>query len=63
LTLPGGARVPVAAQLTGAEVDQRSRLKLDVEGSLNGGRPGKVWMLINLGVTAGISKEADDGSN
>jgi hypothetical protein len=60
LTVPGSARVPVAAHLTGAEVDQRSHLRLDAEGGLSGDRPGKVWMLINLGVAAGVSKEADD---
>ena len=30
------------------------------KGSLHGERPGKAWMAINLGVTAGIAKEADD---
>jgi hypothetical protein len=60
LTLPGGNRVPVAAQITGAEADRRSHLRIDSEGGLSGGHPGKAWMLINLGVTAGISKEADD---
>lgn len=61
LTLPSGARVPVAAQLAGAETDQRSHLRIDSEGGMSGGHPGKAWMLINLGVTAGVSKEADDG--
>ena len=42
-------------------MDSRSRTRLDSEGGLSGGRPGKAWMLINLGVTAGIAKETDDG--
>lgn len=61
LTLPSGVLVPVAAQLTGAQTDRRSHLRIDSEGGMSGGHPGKAWMLINLGVTAGISKEADDG--
>lgn len=61
LTLPSGARMPVAAQLTAAETDQRSHLRINSEGGMSGGHPGKAWMLINLGVTAGVSKEADDG--
>jgi hypothetical protein len=60
-TLPGANRVPVTAHLAGAEVDERSHTRLGPEGELSGGHPGKAWMLINLGVTAGVSKEADDG--
>ena len=30
------------------------------EGKLHGERPGKVWMAINIGVTAGIAKVSDD---
>ena len=61
LTLPGGNRFPVAASLAGAEVDRRSHTRIDAEGGLHGERPGKAWMAINLGMTAGISKEIDDG--
>ena len=61
LTLPSGAPVPVAAQLAGAQTDQRSHLRMDSEGEMRGGPPGKAWMLINLGVTGGIAKAADDG--
>ncbi len=60
LTLPGGNRVPMAATLAGAELDQRSHTKIDPEGVLHGEHPGKAWMAINLGVTAGVAKEADD---
>jgi hypothetical protein len=59
-TLPGGNLMPVAASLTGAELDRRSHTKIDPEGQLHGERPGKAWMAINLGVTAGVAKEADD---
>ena len=61
LTLPGGNRFPIAASLAGAELDRRSHTRIDAEGGLHGERPGKAWMVINLGMTAGISKEVDDG--
>jgi hypothetical protein len=60
LTLPGGNLTPIAASLTGAELDQRSHTRIDPEGQLRGERPGKAWMAINIGVAAGIAKEADD---
>jgi hypothetical protein len=62
LTLPGGATAPVVASVTEAELDQRSHTRIDSEGKLTGERPGKLWMLINIGVTAGIAKEVDDGT-
>lgn len=61
LTLLEGKRVPIAASLAGAELDERSHTRMDAEGRLHGERPGKVWMAIYLGMTAGISKEVDDG--
>ncbi len=61
LDLPGGA-VPITASLAQLEVDRKSRTRMDSEGKLTGGRPGKVWMLANLGATAGFSKLADDTS-
>jgi len=61
LTLPDGNHLPIAATLAGAELDRASHTRIDAEGQLRGERPGKVWMAINLGVTAGISKEVDDG--
>ena len=61
IAMPEGGSGPISATLAGAEVDSRSRTRLDSEGGLSGGRPGKAWMLINLGVTAGIAKETDDG--
>lgn len=61
VTLPEGVRVPIAASLAGAELDERSHTRMDSEGRLRGDRPGMAWMAINLGVTAGLSKEVDDG--
>ncbi len=61
LTLPEGTKLPIAASVAGAELDQRSHTRIDAEGQLRGERPGKAWMAINLGVTAGIAKEVDDG--
>jgi hypothetical protein len=60
LTLPGGNLVPIAASLKGAELDRKSHTKIDAEGHLHGERPGTAWMAINIGVTAGLAKEADD---
>ena len=60
LTLPHGNRLPITASLAGAELDRRSHTRIDSEGQLRGERPGKAWMVINLGVTAGLAKEADD---
>ena len=62
LILPGGMAVPAPASITGAEIDLRSHTKIDPEGKLHGDRPGKAWMLLNAGVTAGIAKEADDAT-
>ncbi len=61
LTLLEGKRIPITASLAGAELDVRSHTKMDAEGQLHGERPGKAWMAINLGMTAGIAKEVDDG--
>jgi hypothetical protein len=61
VTLPQGIRLPIAASLAGAELDERSHTRMDAEGRLHGERPGAAWMAINLGVTAGVAKEVDDG--
>lgn len=60
LMLPGGNLTPIAASLTEAELDQRSHTRIDSEGQLHGEHPGTAWMAINIGVTAGLAKEADD---
>jgi hypothetical protein len=62
LTLPGGNQMPIAASLTGAELDRQSHTRIDQEGQLRGERPGKAWMAINIGVTAGLAKEVDDAT-
>ncbi len=62
LTLPGGNLVPITASLAGAELDRRSHIRIDAEGQLRGERPGKAWMAINVGVTAGLTKEVDDAT-
>jgi hypothetical protein len=61
LTLPGGNHFPIAASLAGIELNERSHTRMDAEGRLHGERPGAAWMAINLGMTGGISKVADDG--
>jgi len=61
LTLPGGNHFPIAASLAGIELNERSHTRMDAEGRLHGERPGAAWMAMNLGVTVGISKVADDG--
>jgi hypothetical protein len=61
ITLPEGNHLPIVASIAGAELDERSHTRLDAEGGLRGEKPGKAWMAINLGVTAGFAKVADDG--
>ncbi|HLV88971.1 MAG TPA: hypothetical protein VKV39_18435 [Candidatus Sulfotelmatobacter sp.] len=60
--LPGGIHVPLSASLSEVELNRGSHTKLDPEGQLRGERPGVMWMLIDGGVTAGIAKEVDDGT-
>jgi hypothetical protein len=62
VTIPGGTSAPVAASIAGAQINQRSHTVIDPEGRMHGDRPGKAWMLMNIGVTAGIAKEVDDGT-
>jgi len=62
LTVPGGPAVPIAASLAGAELDTDSQTRIDPEGNVIAGRPGRAWMLINLGTSMGLSKVADDGT-
>jgi hypothetical protein len=62
LTLSNGSRLPLSASLTGVELTRGSHTKMDAEGRFHGDRPGVAWMLINGGVTAGIAKEVDDGT-
>jgi hypothetical protein len=60
LILPSGAGSSVVASLAEADMDKRSRARMNAEGELSGGRPGLAWMLINSGVAAAIAKESDD---
>ena len=62
VTGPGGTIKPIAASVAGVELDRRSHTRVDPEGQLKGDRPGKAWIAMNLGVTGGISKEVDDGT-
>jgi hypothetical protein len=62
LMLPGTASIPASASVTAVELDQRSHTLIDPEGKLQGDRPGKAWALINVGVTVGIAKAVDDGT-
>jgi hypothetical protein len=62
VTNPAGVSEPISASLVGAELDSRSHTTLNSEGQLKGERPGKAWLAINLGMTAGIAKVADDGT-
>ena len=61
LTLPEGGHLTIAASPAGTELNERSHTRIDSEGGLHGERPGKAWMAINMGMTAGIGKVADDG--
>jgi len=62
MTEPGGTGTSIAASVAGAQINQRSHTVIDPEGHMHGDRPGKVWMLVNFGTTAGIGKVADDGT-
>jgi hypothetical protein len=62
LTVRGGADAALVASVTGLDLDERSHTRIDPEGKLQGNRPGMKWMLINIAVTAGIAKEADDAT-
>jgi len=61
LTLPEGSHFVIAASPAGAELNTRSHTRIDAEGGLHGEHPGKAWMAINLGMTTGVAKVADDG--
>jgi hypothetical protein len=60
--LPDGSRFAISASLSSAELNRGSHSRIDAEGQIHGERPGKAWMLINGGLTAGISKEVDDAT-
>ena len=62
VTGPSGTAEPIAASITGVELDRRSHTQVDTEGQLRGDRPGKAWMVMNLGVTGGLAKVTDDSA-
>ena len=62
LTVPGRPETPAPASITAVRLDQRSHTQIDPEGKLRGDRPGKAQMLMNIGVSTGIAKVVDDGT-
>jgi hypothetical protein len=62
MTTPVGTGTSIAASVVGAQINQSSHTVIDPEGQMHGDRPGKAWMLINIGATGGIAKVADDGT-
>jgi hypothetical protein len=60
MKLLSGEGGPMVASVSGAELDQKSHTQMDPEGRMSGGWPGKAWLFINLGVTAGLAKVSDD---
>lgn len=60
LVLPAGTRLPIAASISGVGVAPGSYMKVSSEGGLKGGSPGKARLLVELGVSFGLSKVADD---
>jgi hypothetical protein len=60
LRFPSGQTASIVASPSGAIIDRASGLRMDSEGGLMAGRPGKAAFFINLGVTGGVSKAADD---
>ena len=60
LVLPTGASISIAASLVGVEAERNTQMKVDSEGRLSGGSPGRRRLLIDAGVAFGLSKVADD---
>ncbi len=60
LMLPPGRKTLISASPSSVVVDRTSGLRMNNEGELKGARPGKTRLLIDLGVTGGISKVSDD---
>lgn len=62
LTLPNGTEVPISASPIGVELDSRSHVKMDSEGRIQAGGPGKARLLLDIAVTGGVAKMADDAT-
>ena len=60
LSLPSGRNIGISASPSSVTVDRTSGLSMNAEGELKGAGPGKARLLIDLGVTGGISKVTDD---
>jgi hypothetical protein len=52
----------IDASISSLSLDKRSHTRIDSEGEIQGDRPGLAWMLINLGMTGGLAKVADDST-
>jgi hypothetical protein len=62
LTLPEGESNHISASLSGVVADRASHFRIDPEGTIHAQHPGKAWMLIDVGTTAGVAKEVDDAT-
>jgi hypothetical protein len=62
ITNPDGTANRIDASVADISVDRHSHARLDSEGEIHGERVGRAWMLINLGVTGGLAKVADDAT-
>lgn len=60
LSLSCGRKAVISASPSSVTVDRASGLHMNAEGELKGARPGKARLLVDLGVTGGISKVSDD---
>ena len=60
LLLPSGRKTVISASPSSVVVDRASGLNMNSEGEIKGARPGKARLLIDLGVSGGISKVTDD---
>src|SRR5437016_9493830 len=62
VTNPDGTDKRIDASVAGVSLDRRSHTRVRPEGEMQGDRPGAAWTLLNLGVTGGLAKVADDGT-
>ena len=62
VTNPDGTAKRIDASVAGVSLDRRSHTRVGPEGEMQGDRPGAAWTLLNLGVTGGLAKMADDGT-
>jgi hypothetical protein len=60
LALPNGAANPIAASPVAAEVNRGTHMTMDSEGGIHAQSPGTARLLLDFGVSGGISKVTDD---